>query len=63
MKKDRLQPKAQKYKASQETTMNSYMPIKLTKQNGQIPRNVSCPKTEPGIKNRPITSNEIESLI
>ena len=66
--KKKLQLKSPKYKGSQESTTNNYMPVRWKpRRNGQILRKVQSPKTVAGRSRKyeqtEITSTEIESVI
>ena len=65
--KEKLQLVPQKYKGSQEITINKDTPIKLTTQkkwtNSWKCTHFQLNQEETENMNRPITSNEIESVI
>ena len=69
MKMERSQQTTQKYKGSQETTINNYMPIKWTTikwkkwTNSQKSTTFQNSTKEIENLNRPITSTEIETVI
>ena len=67
MRNEKFQPIPQKYKGSQKTNMNNYMPKKgLPKKNGQFQKRYNFPRLNHGEtenEDRQITSDEIESVI
>ena len=59
MRKEKLKPTSKKYIGSWDITINNYMPVKWTAwRNGQIPRNVQPPKTEPE-RNRKLWADQL----